>query len=49
MKSFNRNMIDKSRNFLRMEEVKSGGKQKKKGQQMNKRRESLGRKENEAK
>lgn len=48
MKSFNRNIIDKSKNFLRMVEVKSGGKQEK-GQQMKKRRESLGRKENETK
>lgn len=39
MKSFNRNMIDKSRNFLRMEEVKSGGKQKKRTANEQKERE----------
>lgn len=49
MKSFYRHIIDKSRNFLRMKEVKSGEKQKKEGQQMKKGRESLGRKENETK
>lgn len=39
MKSFNRNMIDKSRNFLRMEEVKSGEKQKKRTANEQKERE----------